>query len=133
MTHEDVKMLLPHLKRISIEYVDKNPDLIARGEALWVTDKKRHTIPYVVPNLTFEEVDKIDMKLDYEEAINIDILEDYEVKQALKKSKKNISLNRKLVKELSKRDIKTDKSFNYKLNEQRCLDKIDDYKETNYE
>ena len=79
--------------------------------------------------MTFEEVDKIDMKLDYEEAINIDILEDYEVKQALKKSKKNISLNRKLVKELSKRDIKTDKSFNYKLNEQRCLDKIDDYKE----
>lgn len=54
MTHDDVEVMLPELKRTSFELVEKKPELLAQGIVLLVNDGFR-TIPYLAPRLEFEE------------------------------------------------------------------------------
>lgn len=57
VTHADVKMLFPMLKRSSFEYVEKHPEEVMMGRILMVSDGKK-VIPYIVP-----EVRKIDITM----------------------------------------------------------------------
>ena len=57
VTHADVKMLFPTLKRSSFEYVEKHPEEVMMGRILMVNDGKK-VIPYIVP-----EVRKIDITM----------------------------------------------------------------------
>lgn len=49
LSHTDVKMLFPMLKRASFEYVEKHPEDVMCGKILMVSDGKK-TIPYIVPD-----------------------------------------------------------------------------------
>ena len=51
MTHDDVEVMLPELKRTSFELVEKKPELLAQGIVLLVNDGFR-TIPYLAPLIT---------------------------------------------------------------------------------
>ena len=48
ITHEDVKMLFPELKRCSFESIDKDPSLVYLGKVALVNDGRK-TIPYYIP------------------------------------------------------------------------------------
>lgn len=56
VTHADVKMLFPTLKRASFEYVEKHPEEVMMGNILMVSDGKK-VIPYIVPNKKEIELD----------------------------------------------------------------------------
>ena len=49
ITHEDVKILFPYLKRCSFDDVKKNPHLIKDRKVVFVNDGRK-TIPYYVNN-----------------------------------------------------------------------------------
>ncbi len=54
LTHEDVEVLFPNLKRTSFEVVLDNPELLYSGKVLMVYDGKS-AIPYIVPNISKED------------------------------------------------------------------------------
>lgn len=56
VTHADVKMLFPMLKRASFEYVEKYPEEVMMGRILMVSDGKK-IIPYIVPDVRKIEID----------------------------------------------------------------------------
>lgn len=56
VTHADVKMLFPMLKRASFEYVEKYPEEVMMGRILMVSDGKK-VIPYIVPDVRKIEID----------------------------------------------------------------------------
>ena len=56
VTHADVKMLFPMLKRASLEYVEKHPEEVMMGRILMVSDGKK-VIPYIVPDVRKIEID----------------------------------------------------------------------------
>lgn len=56
VTHADVKMLFPMLKRASFEYVEKHPEEVMMGRILMVSDGKT-VIPYIVPDVRKIEID----------------------------------------------------------------------------
>ena len=49
LSHADVRVLFPMLKRASFEYVEKHPEDVMCGKILMVSDGKK-TIPYIVPD-----------------------------------------------------------------------------------
>lgn len=50
LSHADVKMLFPMLKRASFEYVEKHPEEVMMGRIIMVNDGKK-VIPYIVPDV----------------------------------------------------------------------------------
>lgn len=56
VTHADVKMLFPMLKRASFEYVEKHPEEVMMGRIIMVNDGKK-VIPYIVPDVRKIEID----------------------------------------------------------------------------
>lgn len=136
MTHEDVKYLIPGIKRCSFDYINKNQELISSGNILIVIDKNDKKIPYIKPTLAIDNIHDVDIELSKEnENIDVDIsmLSNYEVKCWLEKTKKDIKLRRILIRELEKRNIKKDVSAKYKVTEQRNQDIYDDYEEEMYD
>ena len=59
VTHEEIKILFPYLKRSSFDEIKKNPRLIYSGEVVLVNDT-RNTIPYYVPKVLDEEREQIE-------------------------------------------------------------------------
>lgn len=53
ISHEDIKTLLPEVKRDSFDHIIDNPGLIYSGEVLLVEDSYGHIVPYINP-LTLE-------------------------------------------------------------------------------
>jgi hypothetical protein len=47
LTHEDVKEMFPTLKRESFVRVLDDPELVASGKVIFVTDSTNRTIPYI--------------------------------------------------------------------------------------
>lgn len=56
LSHADVKMLFPMLKRASFEYVEKHPEEVMMGRIIMVNDGKK-VIPYIVPDVRKIEID----------------------------------------------------------------------------
>lgn len=49
VTHEDVKVLFPNLKRSTFESIKRNPKLIYTNQVVLVSDGRK-VVPYYVPN-----------------------------------------------------------------------------------
>ena len=62
ITHKDMKILFPYLKRVSYEYVEKNLKQVYTGEILLVKDKIGNIVPYIKPE--FIEYDNMDIDID---------------------------------------------------------------------
>lgn len=58
LSHNDVKILFEQVERSSFEYAEQNPDMVAKGEIVFVEDKY-NVIPYKAPqiNMDYEFVD----------------------------------------------------------------------------
>ena len=110
MTHSDIKILLPDLKRCSYEYTYGNSALVLRGEIIIVSDAKGIIVPYYKPKeamklneitIFAEKVKKVDRQedLDYNE------MTDYELKCLLNTSKNGYAVAKKAKEELSSRGV----------------------------
>ena len=53
LTHDEVKVLFPQIKRTSFDYVDEHQDEMASGKVALVSDGKK-VVPYFVPEYDFE-------------------------------------------------------------------------------
>ena len=49
VTHQDIKMLFPSIKRESFDYVNHNREDLSSGDIILVHDAKGNTVPYVKP------------------------------------------------------------------------------------
>ena len=92
ISHEDIKYLLPDLKRSSYEYILKNVKDVYTGKIILVKDSYGHIIPYLKPEIKeyYEnnEIEKDDVKEEtFEKAINLEKLSLYELSELGKKYK----------------------------------------------
>lgn len=118
MTHEEVKELMPNIKRLPFDYVKKNMELVYRGEVLLVDDGN-NIIPYETPEILETIVPKKRVyryeKRKRKPRINIDFscLSIFELKLLLKR-KFNTSNHRKKAEiELNNRGVVLHKKFRY--------------------
>ena len=115
ITHEDIKIILPDVKRSSFEEINKNYISIYNGDVILVKDKKGKTLPYYNP-LRYLDIEAIDMEIiarptfDNEDSKQVDIesLTNYELKKEYIKDKRQhkYALCRVLKKEITERGIK---------------------------
>lgn len=130
ITHEDVRVLFPKIKRASFEEVSQNPKLLAIGKVVYVNDGK-NVIPYYTPNVDFDILDEptpvnkkeekrvINKKKDYAK------MSIYELRCILRRKFNSCSCQRKARCELEKRGIVLSKKYN------RCEEKREVEKEKN--
>ena len=71
LTHEDVEVLFPQLKRTSFEIVFNNPDLLYSGKVLIVYDGKS-AIPYIVPKMEIQDMDMMCVSREEEKVKQVD-------------------------------------------------------------
>lgn len=126
LTHEDVKVIFPDLKRCTFEMIRQNPLLVYNGNVLLVNDGHK-TIPYYVPKIMDLSDDYTDFVMDEDEKENFKCksydyasMSNYELKLLLR-NKFNSYKNRKNArKELEDRGIvmqkkhKKEKRYRYK-------------------
>ena len=75
LTHIDVKILFPNIKRTSFEKVNNNIASIYKGDIIMVYDAKGKILPYINPHLQISEnLEKQDIYED-DELINIDYID----------------------------------------------------------
>ena len=116
ITHEDVKVLFPNLKRCSFDSVRKNPYLVMSGQVVLVNDGRK-TIPYYTPIIEDlnQEIYTIDMQEaeEYAERSYYDFnsMSNYELKTVLE-NKQNARKNRmKAKQELEERGLILKKKY----------------------
>ena len=116
ITHEDVKILFPYLKRCSFDDVKKNPHLIKDRKVVFVNDGRK-TIPYYVPEIEdyFQEKNTIGMVKDEEYVersyYDFENMSNYELKETLE-NKNNARKNRmKAKQELEERGLILKKKY----------------------
>ena len=91
ITHDEVKVLFPELKRATFQELKANKELVISGKVLLVNDGRK-TIPYYAPELTDdleeemyldrEEVNDFEMN---EEVSDCSDLSEYELRQLLRR------------------------------------------------
>ncbi|MDD5979480.1 MAG: hypothetical protein PUC23_00010 [bacterium] len=115
ITHDDIKILLPDLKRYSICNLKKDLSLLYDGDIILVKDPKGNIVPYynplryldIIPT-DLKEVEKPIKKNSKKEIKEIDNLTNYELKFEYLATKKNhkYKMCRILKKEILERGIK---------------------------
>ncbi len=115
ITHEDIKMLLPNLKRYSFCELKKDLSLLYDGDIILVKDPKGYVIPYYNP-LRYLDIETSDLneieqpvkKINEKEIKDLNELTDYELKLEYLATKKNhkYKMCRLLKKEIEERGIK---------------------------
>lgn len=115
ITHEDVKILFPDVKRSSFEKIEKDYISIYNGDIILVKDKKGKTLPYYNPLRTLDiEVTNLEMierptfNKEVKQQVDIECLTNYELKKEYIKDKRQhkYALCRVLKKEIEERGIK---------------------------
>lgn len=108
MTHSDIKILLPNLKRCSYEYAYDNSALVLRGEIIIVSDAKGIIVPYFKPSeeTKLEEITVFAEKtkeVDKHEVLEYSEMNNYELKCLLNPSKNGYAVAKKAKQELKNR------------------------------
>lgn len=60
LTHKDLKSIFPNLKRTGFNTILDDPELVARGEVVLVTDSVNNIVPYSTSNLSIDMSDVMD-------------------------------------------------------------------------
>ncbi len=94
LTHKDIKILLPNIKRMSFFELEKDKSLIYNGEVIMVHDCNCNILPYINPhlkvNILFDEYDCYSEKENiYFDEMMLDNLSKDELLKLRKKLKKN--------------------------------------------
>ena len=95
VTHDDIKVLLPYLKRKSFEYVLKNLCEVYTGDIILVSDALGNIVPYVKPKIkNISEAMYVCCEVREEqnndfENIDLDKLSKYELIELRRKYKSN--------------------------------------------
>ncbi len=108
MTHNDIKVLLPNLKRCSYEYAYDNSALVLRGEIIIVSDAKGIIVPYFKPSgeMKLDEVTVFAQraeKANKQEVLDYNEMNNYELKCLLNTSRNGYSVAKKARQELKNR------------------------------
>jgi len=94
VSNNDIKNLFPELKRVSFDYINKNPKEIYTGEVILVKDSFGFIVPYKKPVIEeYLEIPDIEINEDIkekaiEEVVNLEKLNLYELSELGKKYKK---------------------------------------------
>jgi len=110
MTHNDIKILLPNLKRCSYDYAYDNSELVLKGEIIIVSDVKGIVVPYFKPSeeMKLEEITVFAEKVkevDKHEVLNYTELNNYELRCLLNTSKNGYAVAKKAKEELKNRGV----------------------------
>ena len=95
ITHKDLRILIPELKRLPYKYTFKNNEKILSGEIVLVCDDKGTIIPYLSPipefdiNENYDFHTKKDNEELFEEVINCEDFNTYQLSELCKKYKKD--------------------------------------------
>ena len=96
VTHDDVKVLMPHLKRTSFDHALSNSNLIYTGDIILVRDCRKNIAPYISPfrKETLEIIEINDELIKEEthiekEEYNIKELSNYKFKTIFKLERKS--------------------------------------------
>ena len=111
LTHKDVKVLFPDLKRVSFDYVLNNIKEIYIGSIIMVKDYIGNSVPYINPKLDICIEDDINIEIfeedsdAFEEVIELENLNLYELVEIAKKYKTDNRINeyRKVCRIIKKR------------------------------
>ena len=121
LTHEDVKVLFPDIRRCSIEKIRENPSLIYSREVILVYDG-RHHIPYYPPEVLSSEITQVELDVVEEDKgldnnVNYDYtsMSNYELKCVLKNKFNSYKNKRKAKYELENRGIILEKRLEKKI------------------
>ena len=118
LTHKDIKIFLPDLKRVSFDYVLENTKEIYIGTIIMVKDSFGNCAPYINPKLDICIEEDIDLEIIeeekdgvFEKSVELENLNLYELVELAKKYKTDNRLNeyRKVCRIIKKRkdnDIK---------------------------
>ena len=81
ITHQDVKVLFPDLKRASLDDIKKDPYLLITKKIVLVNDG-RNVVPYIKPMLLDEEMEltDIDMEVEHRRSYDFDNMTKNELK-----------------------------------------------------
>lgn len=132
LTHADIKILFPDIKRISLERLKKEMESIYRGEVLLVYDAHNYILPYVNPHYLVNQ--NIDNTINYDERMIIKI-DDLELlsKDELLKLRYSVKKNMQYedAKEITKhiREKKNPKVKLYKRQKRDLKMKMEDFYE----
>ena len=121
LTHKDIKVLFPDLKRVSFEYVIDNIKEIYIGSIIMVKDSIGNAVPYINPKLDIcieADIDIIEDDKDntFEEIIDLENLSLYELAELAKRYKTDNRINeyRKVCRIIKKRKDKNLKIYHEK-------------------
>lgn len=112
LTHKDIKVLFPDLKRVSFDYVLDNIKEIYTGSIIMVKDSIGNAVPYINPKLDICIEEDIDIETieetkndSFEEIVNLENLNLYELVELAKKYKIDNRINdyRKVCRIIKKR------------------------------
>ena len=118
LTHKDVKILFPDLKRVSFDYVLDNIKEIYIGSIIMVKDSIGNSVPYINPKLDIcieedigIEITEDDKDNTFEEIIDLENLNLYELVELAKKYKNDNRINEyrkvcRLIKKRKENDLK---------------------------
>ncbi len=108
MTHDDIKVLLPNLKRCSNEYAYCNSALVLRGSIIIVSDARGIIVPYLKPTEEMELVGaaiyaEANKEVGKREISDYNELTNYELRCLLNSSRNGYAVAKKARQELSSR------------------------------
>ena len=118
LTHKDIKVLFPDLKRVSFDYVLDNIKEIYIGSIIMVKDSIGNCVPYINPKLDICIEDDINIEIVeenkddiFEEIIDLENLSLYELVELAKKYKIDNRINEyrrvcRLIRKRKDNDIK---------------------------
>lgn len=111
ITHEEVKVLFPQFTRTTFEYARNNKELVSTGKILMVDDGKK-IIPYVLPELDYENSFLLDVLRQEDEIREVDCgeydytsMSIYELKKLLDRKFNSTNNSRHAKRELESRGI----------------------------
>lgn len=113
ITHEDLKVLMPEVKRYSFEKLERDYSLVYQGDIILVKDIKGKLVPYYNPlkylEIEIKDLDEIQKNciIKEQEELDIENFTNYELKKEYFKDRKlhKYKLCRVLKKEIEKRNI----------------------------
>ena len=96
LSHKDIKILLPEIRRISFDKLISNKYMLYNGEVIAVKDSNDSVLPYINPKQKIEEICYFDceceQKIDDEVPTNIENMNIYSLEKLLKEFKENKDL-----------------------------------------
>ena len=130
LSHKDIKILLPEIRRISFEKLVSNRYMLYNGEVIAVKDSNDSVLPYINPKLKIDEISYYDCECDQriEDVIpsNIEDLNIYSLEKLLKESKDNKDLvSLKKVRNIILQRTSRVKEYKYKKNTMKGIDEND--------